>query len=203
MSAAGPGPRSDGGNPEPARAVDGPIDDLLRDLGGQLDAAEVAELAAEIEDRSRREAALLGMVDRLRGSLGRTVAVETAVGRLCGRLSQVGPDWLELTEAPAGTEHSALVPLSAVLGVVGVSPAAVSEGTVGLARRLDLRHVLRGVVRDRSSVRLVLRDGSVRTGTLDRAGADYVDLVEHAPDEPRSGCGSRLVPLAAIAVLRR
>ena len=87
MSAAGPGPRSDGGNPEPARAADGPIDDLLRDLGGQLDAAEAAELAAEIEDRSRREAALLGMVDRLRGSLGRTVAVETAVGRLCGRLS--------------------------------------------------------------------------------------------------------------------
>ena len=85
MSAAGHGPRSDGGNPEPARAVDGPIDDLLRDLGGQLDAAEVAELAAEIEDRSRREADLLGMVDRLRGSLGRTVAVETAVGRLCGR----------------------------------------------------------------------------------------------------------------------
>jgi hypothetical protein len=106
-------------------------------------------------------------------------------------------------------EHGArevLVPLAAVLGVTGLGAATEAPGSEGeVGRRLDLRWALRGLVRSRSGVTLVLRDGSAVTGTLDRVGADHVDLAEHAHGEARRSTEVRqvrLVPLAAITLLR-
>jgi hypothetical protein len=177
---------------------------LFDDLEAQVEAAEAAELQAEVADRTRREHALIGLVDRLRESAGHPLALSIwGAGAVHGRLLDAGNDWLLLEEVGA---REALVPLAAVLAVTGVgarSAAPGSEGEVG--RRLDLRWALRGLARDRAGVSVVLRDGATLSGTLDRVGADHVDLAEHAPGEPRRPGAVRqvrVVPIPALALLR-
>jgi hypothetical protein len=70
-----------------------------------------------------------------------------------------------------------------------------------------MRSALRGIARDRSVVRIDLTgtDGAL-DGTIDRVGADFVDVAEHPPGEPRRRGNVRssvLVPTAAIAAVRR
>lgn len=177
---------------------------LFDDLEAQLAAADAAELSAEVADRTRRETGLLRVVDRLRPAQGHPVTVALgAVGTVHGTLLDTGPDWLLLAEHGA---REVLVPLDAVLGVTGLDARAQAPGSEGeVGRRLDLRWALRGLARSRAGVALVLRDGSVVTGTLDRVGADHVDLAEHAPGEPRRPADVRqvrLVPLPAITLVR-
>lgn len=179
-------------------------DDLFRDLEAQLEAADAATQAAEVADRTRRGRAEIRLVDRLRGSLGRPVTMQVhGPGLLAGLLLDVGAGWL-LAEEPAGT--TVLVPMSALLTVGGLGPQAVAPGSQGaVAERLGLGHALRAVARDRAPVSLLVRDGTVLMGTLDRVGEDYVDVAEHAVGEPRRRGevrGVRAVPMTAIGALR-
>lgn len=176
---------------------------LFDDLEGQFEAAEAAELATEIGERTRREAARLRLVDRLRAAEGAALAVTLpGAGVVRGRLLDTGSDWLLLEE---GGAREVLVPLAAVLGVTGTGPrsAAPDEGPV--AKRLDLRWALRGLARSRAGVALGLVDGTQVTGTLDRVGADHLDLAEHGLGEARRAGAVRqvrLVPLSALALVR-
>lgn len=178
---------------------------LFADLEAQVEAAAAAELQAEVADRTRRETALLRTVDRLRAAEGHPLGVTVwGAGTVHGRLLDAGGDWLLLEETDL---REALVPLAAVLGINGLSGRSAvpgSEGEVG--RRLDLRWALRGLARSRAGVAVVLRDGSTVTGTLDRVGADHVDVAEHPPGEARRAAAVRqvrLVPLHALGLLRR
>jgi hypothetical protein len=179
-------------------------DDLFADLDAQLEAAEAAELAGEITDRTRRELGLLRLVDRLRAARGAVVAVTVlGAGTVHGRLVDTGPDWVLLAETGKGELLLAAAAVLALSGTGAMSEAPGSEGE--LARRLDLRWALRGLARSRAGVQVVLVDGTVLAGTLDRVGADHVDLAEHAPGEPRrSGTVRqvRLLPLAGLSVVR-
>jgi hypothetical protein len=79
-----------------------------------------------------------------------------------------------------------------------------SEGVV--ESRLGLRHALRGIARDRSAVRITDQSGATVDGTIDRLGADYVEVAEHAAGELRRRADVRdvlVLPLAALAVVRR
>lgn len=179
-------------------------DRLFADLEGQLDAADREELGAQVRDRTHRELARLGLADRLQAAagMGLTLTVHGA-GRVAGTLVASGPDWLALSSPP---ERRTLVPLAAVLAVAGLGGFAAEPGAQGaVAARWDLRYPLRRLAQDRAVLTLVLRDGSSLTGTLDGVGADFVEVAEHAPDEPRRAGrvrGRSLVPLAALALVR-
>ncbi len=175
---------------------------LFADLEGQLCAADAADLAGEVADRSRREAALALLVDRLLPAVGQQVVVHV-LGQtmLRGRLLDAGRDWLLLDEHGA----EVLVALSAVTGVNGIVDRARAPESTGLATRLDLRWALRGLARSRTGVVLVLIDGAQVTGTLDRVGADHLDLAEHGRGEVRRAAAVRqirLVPLSALTSVR-
>ena len=186
-------------------------DDLFRDLEAQLSAAADAALDAEVADRSRREAARLALVDRARAATGRPVVLRVAgAGAMEGRLLGVGSEWLLLTDGTdraAGSEGECLVPLPAVLSVSGLAAWTATADAAGqVGARLGLGVVLRGIARDRSGLAVTLVDGSTFTGTLDRVGADFVEVSEHGPGEPRrpgAVTGVRTVPFPALAVLRR
>jgi hypothetical protein len=153
---------------------------LFDDLEAQFDAAQAAELSAEVAERTRREAALLRFVDRLRPVVGADLVVHVPGNEtIRGRLVDCGTDWA-LLEEPGLRE--VLVPLVAVLGVTGAGRAASADEGGAVAKRLDLRWALRGLARSRSGVTLRLVDGSAVTGTLDRVGADHLDLAEHGTD---------------------
>jgi hypothetical protein len=175
-------------------------DRFFDDLHGQWEAAERAELAAEVADRTRSEAARHALTDRLRPSVGSPVTVAVLGGAtLTGVLGGVGPDWLALAESSG----SALIPLGSVLRVRGLDRAAAAPSRVG--RRLGLRYALRGLAQDRRGVTVLLVDGSTVTGTLDRVGADHVELAGHPVDEPRRPAAVRdvwVVPFSALAAVR-
>jgi hypothetical protein len=103
--------------------------------------------------------------------------------------------------------REALVPAHAMLWIGGLAAqSAVPHGEGQVAARLDLAFALRGIVRDRSAVALTLMDGSTAAGTLDRVGADFVEVAEHPPGEPRRPDAVRAVrayPLASLVVVRR
>jgi hypothetical protein len=180
-------------------------DALFADLEAQAVAAEQAERAAEIEERTRGELATLAVVDRLRAAEGGALRLRLAGGlTLAGSVRRMGPDWLLLAE-DAGRE--AVVPLAGVLGVRGLSRYSAVPGSAGVvASRLGLRSALRGIARDRSPVRLELVDGTALDATIDRVGADFVEVATHAAGEARRRreVGEvELVPLGALAAVRR
>jgi hypothetical protein len=177
---------------------------LFDDLEAQFDAAGAAELVGEVAERTRREAALLRLADRLRPAAGAELTVHVpGAGPQRGRLLDCGVDWLLLEQTGA---RELLVPLPAVLGVTGLGARSAGPDAEGpVAKRLDLRWALRGLARSRTGVGIGLVDGSLVSGTLDRVGADHLDVAEHGAGELRRASAVRqvrLVPLSAVALVR-
>jgi hypothetical protein len=180
-------------------------DRLFDDLGAQFEAAADEDFAAEIADRTRRERALIGLAERFTTARGTAIDVTAAgAGPISGVLRRSGPGWL-LLDLGAGRE--ALVATTAVSTVRRLpTSAAITAATTLVAARLDLGHLLRAIARDRSPVSVTMRDAAILTGTIDRVGADYLDLAEHPPDVPRRPAevtGVRTVALTALAIVSR
>jgi hypothetical protein len=177
---------------------------LFADLEAQLDESARSEFAAEVRDRSRHELSLVRLVDRLRPSVGQQVGVRLpTIGMLDGTLSCVGADWLLLAEA-GGRE--ALIPLHAIAAIGGLGPVTAVPNSEGwVAARLGFAYALRGLARDRAGTSVYLIDGSTVAGTLDRIGADFVELATHPAGEPRRRDLVRAVlevPMCGIVALR-
>jgi hypothetical protein len=180
-------------------------DALFADLDAQAEALERAERAAEIDERARIEVAALGLLERLRPAIGAEVGLHCA-GALAvsGVLTRVGPDWLLLDEGPG---REVLVALSAVRGVSGLSRLSAPPDSMSIVEsRLGLSHVLRGVARDRSPVRICRVDGAVLDATIDRVGTDFLEAAVHPAGEARRRSEVRdvvLIPFRALAAVRR
>jgi hypothetical protein len=181
-------------------------DELFADLEAQFHELGIAELEAEIAERTRVELSRIRLVDRLRATVGRTVSakIRGLPAPVTGRLDRVGTDWLLLTDE-AGIE--VVVNLTMVSNLGGeVSRRADDPLAAGVSARLGLAHVLRGIARDRAAVAVALSDGRQMTGTVDRVGADHVDFAEHEADVPRRDTDVRgvwVIPFAAVSTVRR
>lgn len=179
-------------------------DGLFADLEAQAEALEIAERAAEVEELARAEFGRITLLDRLRPGVGAPVRLRLGATTVAGVVRRVGPDWLLVDE---GAGREAVVVAAALLGVSGLPRVSAPPDSVGVVEsRVGLRHVLRGIARDRSPVRVVDRSGATLDGTLDRLGADFVELAEHAAGELRRRSDVRditVVPLDALVVVRR
>jgi hypothetical protein len=180
-------------------------DGLFADLEAQAGALELAERAGEVDSRARTELAQLRMLDRLRPAVGLPVRARCAAGvTVSGRIARVGTQWLLIDEA-AGRE--ALVVIAAIESVAGLGRLSAVPGSIGVVEsRLGLAHALRGLARDRSTVRVHLVDGSVLDGTIDRVGADFFELATHAAGELRRRTQVQdvlVVATAALVAVRR
>jgi hypothetical protein len=180
-------------------------DDLFGDLEAQWDAEARRELDAEVADRTRRERAGIGLLDRVAAAEERELTLSLVDRtRLAGRVVDVGDGWLLLERsavlgAPGGP---VLVPLSAVTGVVGLGQRA-DQARRG--RRFGFGYALRGLSRDRAVVTVADVSGLSCTGTIDAVGKDYLEVSEHAPDVPRrpeNVTGRRVVPVAGVVLVR-
>ncbi|RBY74764.1 hypothetical protein DQ238_21110 [Geodermatophilus sp. TF02-6] len=177
---------------------------LFADLQAEFDEAEAAADRAEDASRRRLETGSVRLAQRLAGALGRSLSLRCrGAGDVAGVLAEVGSDWLLLAD---DGRREVLVAMPAVQTVAGLGRVTgAAEGAGRVRARLDLRRALRGLARDRSVVQLVLDDGTVLVGTVDGVGADYLELAEHALDQPRRAAavrGVRAVALPAVAVVR-
>jgi hypothetical protein len=170
---------------------------LFADLRGQFEAAEVEADRADVASRARTEVGAVLLADRLRGSLGAPVSLRCrGVGAVAGVLTEVGANWLLLEDERA---REVLVAAAAVLAVGGLGRlTAPAEPDSPVRSRLDLRWALRTLARDRAAVQVGLADGGFVIGTIDRVGADFVEVAEHAADEPRRDTAVRGVQAVAI-----
>ena len=123
------------------------------------------------------------------------------VGRLQGRLVDVGPDWVLLHDPRRPEQQERLVVLASLLAVEGLTGRVDDR-----PRRRSLRQALRAVSRDRSRVRVHDEEGEHLSGTIDRVLADHLDLARHADDEPRRAGAVRGVVAVAydgMAMIQR
>jgi small nuclear ribonucleoprotein (snRNP)-like protein len=177
---------------------------LFADHEGMADAAEWAELTAEVQERSRGEIGRVRLTDRIRAAAGHRVEVALRTGqRLRGVVADSGPDWLLLAEAGPQETLVAVQGVEFISGLGALSASPGSEGRVSAA--LGLRYALRRLVQGRERVTVTLTGGSCLPGTLDRVGSDYVEIAEHEIGEFRRRSavrGVHTVPLSALVFLR-
>ncbi|WP_106849556.1 hypothetical protein [Blastococcus sp. Marseille-P5729] len=179
---------------------------LLADIEAAEAARDRADMLGEAAERARHETGQVTMAGRLRAAVGTVVTIEVDGPQRCaGTLSAVGSGWLVLESGPA----SWLIATAHVVQVADL-PRPAAPGLNAAARRvyegLGLRHALRGIAADRSAVQIGLGGNGVIAGTIDRVGADFVDLAVHPVGEPRRARdvqGARSVPITAIRYVRR
>ncbi len=128
---------------------------------------------------------------------------------LVAEVSGVGADWVAL-EPDGGRVGAVLAPFGSLVSVGMPHPdllltARPAPARSALSDRLTLGFVLRDLVRRRAAVMVQLSTGRQLTGTIDRAGADHLDLALHEPGSPRRAdavTGHRVVPFPAVSWIR-
>jgi hypothetical protein len=178
---------------------------LVGDLESQAQTWDTAERAGEISERARAEFGQVRLIDRLRPARDEQLAIHCVGGVVIqGAARRIVSDGVLVSE-PGGRE--ALIALAHVLVVLGLGRMAdVPDAETVVESRIGLRNLARSIARDRSGVRVHLSNGSTLDGTLDRVGADFVEVALHPGGESRRRGAVRqlaAVPLAALVAIRR
>jgi hypothetical protein len=188
-------------------------DRFFEDLEDQLDSEWEAERAALDSEAERLRVSRVTLRERLvaLAQVGESPLsldlVDATVAT--GRVEAVGADWISLA-TETRRAGGLLVPLHAVVAVgMAQSDAVVTarEASAGpaLRQRMSFGFVLRDLARKRVPVGIRVSTGRTLTGTIDRAGADHLDLALHDAGAPRRRgdvAGYRLVSLAAVVCVR-
>lgn len=191
---------------------------FFEDLEDQLASEWEAERAALDTEAERLRLSRMELRSRLAALVGARSAedaaplsLELADGTtLSARIQALGADWLAAVPADGGRWGITIVPLAGIR-CIGLAygellhTARPLDARAGLSERMTFGFVMRDVARRRAPVSLGLLSGRVLTGTIDRAGADHLDVALHEPGAPRRAgdvLGFRLVPFSAIAWAR-
>ncbi|MDF2554752.1 MAG: hypothetical protein K0R60_647 [Microbacterium sp.] len=190
-------------------------DRFFEDLQDQFDAEWEAERAVLDTEAERLRLSKVALRDRV-GELGRGgggdspfLAWDLVGGAsISARVSVVGADWVGVV-TDAG--RSGVIPLAAITAI-GLPHADLLRSArarpperASLTERMTIGFALRDLVRRRTPVTVSTVGGRALTGTIDRAGADHLDLALHDPGEPRRATavqGHRLIPFSALAWVR-
>ena len=190
-------------------------DRFFDDLEGQLASEWEAERAALDTEAERLRLSRVALHERLSLLTGRDAAAPIISVELSddttlrATVTGIGADWVALHPAE-GRPGAVVVPFAGIVGIgmphhdlLRSARPAPSRST--LAERMTFGFVLRDLVRRRAGVAVHLTTGRVLTGTIDRAGADHLDLALHDPGTPRRAdaiAGHRIVPFSAVAWVR-
>lgn len=186
-------------------------DRLFEDLEGQLAAEWDAERAALDAESERLRIAKVALRTRLRVIQHQQAAVALRLRdgtHQRARLRAVGADWLAAD--PPDAAGALIVPLAAIVGaevdhrVLLDTLDAAAPPADGVRDRMTLGFLLRDLARRRIPVHLHL-DADAVHGTIDRAGADHLDLAVHDAGDARRASAVRafrMVPFAAITRIR-
>lgn len=193
------------------------FDLLFDDLEGQLEAQLAVEGAQQRGEEERLRAARTTLRERLAlvaGPAGAGIRLRLIDGSAVELTpATVGRDWLA-AELPGGGE--CVIPLAAIASVsftaaqVQASRERMPEPKPGapgaLAGKIGIGVVLRDLARRRVPLDVLSRaEPAPMHGTIDRVGADHLDLAVHERDAVRresSVLEHRVVALAAITQLR-
>jgi len=188
-------------------------ENFFDDLEGQLAAEWEAERAALDTEAERLRLSRVALRERLTMLVDRErdtapPSFEVADGTvLSAEITGVGADWVALD----GGHSGALVVPFASIAAIGMPHADMlrsarpAAARSALAERMSLGFVVRDLVRRRVAVAVHLLRGRTFAGTIDRAGADHLDIALHEPGTPRRASevtGHRIVPFAAVAWIR-
>lgn len=197
-------------------------DRFFDDLEDQLASEWEAERAALDTEAERLRLSRVVLRERLAALVGRertssAPSFEFADGTLLtAEVTGVGADWVGLEPAvemgeAARAAAAVVAPMAAIVSIGMPHPDLLRSArptappAAGLADRMTFGFVLRDLVRRRTAVAVHLVGGRTLTGTIDRAGADHLDLALHEPGVPRRAdavTGYRVVAFAAIAWIR-
>lgn len=190
-------------------------DRFFDDLEDQLASEWEAERAALDTEAERLRLSRVTLRERFTviastDAAAAPVSIELADGSVLRcRPTGVGVDWVAL-QATEGSRDAVLVPFASILAV-GMPHVEVLRSArpaprpTSLSDRVTFGFMLRDLVRRRTGVAIGLVHGRALTGTIDRAGADHLDLALHDRGAPRRNeavTGHRLIPLAAVAWVR-
>lgn len=146
---------------------------LFDDLEGQAAALYEADREAELADRSRAEYARVTLASRIAASLGRDVVLDVhGVGRVVGELVRHGEGWCLLR----AERQDWIVRTDALLALTGASSRSLPEVAWSPLQRLGLGSALRRLADAGERCVVHLRSGTSYDGTVQRVGADFVEL---------------------------